>query len=338
MGKNRRVKNNSNRIIAIKLLVLVAIVGTILGLGYWTSVIGKNIEQPVEAMTTDEPNMPEENIVNEIEETPTPTPTPEPTPEPTPTPAPANNTTSKGTTAYYIKINYTQNCVTIYTKDDDGYYTKPVKAMICSTGKATPTSGVYSTTDKYRWGWLNGGVCGQYCTRIVGSILFHSVPYTTNKTNALEYWEYDKLGTSASAGCVRLTVTDAKWIYDNCAKGTKVEFYSDSNPGPLGRPTAKKISDAEGELKNWDPTDPDANNPWKSYAGATPTPTPEPTPVPTPTPTPTPVVTLTPTPTPKPSPTPNAKENKVDNSTNSVKNVINDTKNNIKNEVSKNNV
>lgn len=51
---------------------------------------------------------------------------------------------------YYIKINYTANCVTVYTKDSSGNYTVPVKALICSTGKATPTSGVYKMSQKYR--------------------------------------------------------------------------------------------------------------------------------------------------------------------------------------------
>ena len=106
---------------------------------------------------------------------------------------------------------------------------------------------------------------GQYATRIVGSILFHSVPYTKQNPANLEYWEYDKLGTKASAGCIRLTVIDAKWIYDNCKSGTKVEFYSDSNPGPLGKPTAQKISDADENVRVWDPTDPRSDNPWKTY-------------------------------------------------------------------------
>ena len=44
-----------------------------------------------------------------------------------------------------------------------------------------------------------------------------------------------------------------------------VEFYSSSNPGPLGKPSAKKISSYEDYLRNWDPTDPNSNNPWKSY-------------------------------------------------------------------------
>ena len=69
-------------------------------------------------------------------------------------------------------------------------------------------------------------------------------------------------GTSASAGCIRLQVTDSKWIFDNCPSGTKVEFYSSKNPGPLGKPTFIEISN-NIEKRNWDPTDPNPNNPWK---------------------------------------------------------------------------
>lgn len=168
------------------------------------------------------------------------------------------------TAQYYIKINYTSNVVTIYTKDAEGNYTVPVKALVCSTGVATPTSGVYKMSNKYRWHLLNGGVYGQYCTRITGHILFHSVPYSSNSPDSLKYTAYDKLGTKASAGCIRLTVQDAMWIYNNCASGTYVEFYGASDPGPLGKPSARKIS-SNVECRNWDPTDPDPKNPWNGY-------------------------------------------------------------------------
>ena len=165
---------------------------------------------------------------------------------------------------YYLKINYIANVVTAYTKDSDGNYTNPVKAMVCSSGTATPHSGVYRMSSKYRWHMLNGGVYGQYCSRITGHILFHSVPYATNSPDTLKYIAYDKLGTKASAGCIRLTVADAMWVYSNCASGTYVEFYGSSDPGPLGKPSARKI--ASNELcRNWDPTDPDSRNPWHNY-------------------------------------------------------------------------
>lgn len=142
---------------------------------------------------------------------------------------------------YYIKVNNQANVVTIYAKDESGNYAKPVKAMICSTGIATPKSGTY--TIKGRWEWLNliNGVYGHYSTQITGNILFHSVPYLEKwNPGSLEYWEYDKLGTACSAGCVRLTIADAKWIFNNIASGTLVEFYNSSDPGPLRKAICKK--------------------------------------------------------------------------------------------------
>ena len=180
------------------------------------------------------------------------------TPVATPTPAPATSSLP-----YYIKVNKTQNVVNIYTKDSEGNYTVPFKAMICSTGTSTPKAGTRYKITTYRrtWNGLKGNVYGQYAVQIVGNILFHSVPYTAKNNSSLEYWEYDKLGTKASLGCIRLTVQDAKWIYDNCAAGTWVEFYEDENPGPLGKPSAKKISDNE-LCRGWDPTDYVEGNPW----------------------------------------------------------------------------
>ena len=67
--------------------------------------------------------------------------------------------------------------------------------------------------------------------------------------------EYNKLGTTCSHGCIRLCVADAKWIYDNCALGTKVELYDSPDPGPLGKPALKLLPAGQ----TWDPTDPGLN-------------------------------------------------------------------------------
>lgn len=171
---------------------------------------------------------------------------------------------------YYIKVNAVANCLTIYAKDSSGNYTNPVKAFICSTGEYTPPNGKYPNTkykisgSKWEWGYMQGDVWAHYVTKITGHILFHSVPYTNKSPDSLEYWEYDKLGTAASLGCIRLRAVDSKWIFDNIPGGTYVEFYSDSNPGPLGKPSAQKISNNEA-CRNWDPTDQNLNNPWKNY-------------------------------------------------------------------------
>jgi len=164
-------------------------------------------------------------------------------------------------TEFYIKVNNQANVVTIYIKDGEDLL--PYKAMICSTGTDTPQNGIYKIKNRWSWLALFGNVYGKYATQIVGNILFHSVPYLEKKDNTLEYWEYDKLGTSASMGCIRLTVEDAKWIYDNIPKGTEVEFYSSEEPGPLGKPVAQKISENE-ECRNWDPTDENPDNPWNN--------------------------------------------------------------------------
>jgi hypothetical protein len=104
-----------------------------------------------------------------------------------------------------------------------------------------------------------GDVWGQYSTRIVGGILFHSVYYYSMNPQTLATNQFNKLGRAASHGCIRLSVADAKWIYDNCDVGTTVTIYDDpKSPGPLGKPEPIKIS---GNLR-WDPTDPNPENPY----------------------------------------------------------------------------
>lgn len=162
--------------------------------------------------------------------------------------------------SYQVRINKQQNCVTIYRADSSGEY-KPVKAMVCSTGYATKL-GTFSLGEKMRWHTLDGPCYGQYCTRIYGGVLFHSVWYSGyNNPATLSVSSYNRLGTTASHGCVRLCVRDAKWIYDNVPSGTTVIIYSDSNPGPLGKPVAIKVPYSVP----WDPTDIwTSGNPWNN--------------------------------------------------------------------------
>jgi hypothetical protein len=163
---------------------------------------------------------------------------------------------------YSITVNKDTNCVTVYQKDTTGNFT-PVKAMICSVGKnkADTPAGTFKTQEKYTWRALFGDVYGQYATRINGHILFHSVYYEQTDPSTLQTEEYNNLGTAASAGCIRLTAADAKWIYDNCAIGTTVKIV-ESGTDPLPRPEAIKLGE-NASYPNWDPTDPNPDNPWK---------------------------------------------------------------------------
>ncbi|MCU6762666.1 Exoglucanase B precursor [uncultured Roseburia sp.] len=155
--------------------------------------------------------------------------------------------------SYYLYINKAKSMITAYYKD--GSYYVPYKAMVCSTGAVssyTP-NGTFLTQAKYRWHELMGPSWGQWCTRIHGGILFHSVFYNSrNNNNALSVSAYNKLGSPASHGCVRVTAADAKWIYDNCKLRTTVVIYGKTGYEPLKKPSSYKLS----SWHTWDPTDP----------------------------------------------------------------------------------
>lgn len=164
---------------------------------------------------------------------------------------------------YYITVNLYYNTVTVYTYDSEGNYNVPVKAMTCAAGGESTPEGIFSLSDKFRFAQLLYQSYGQYCTRVNGSILFHSSTYTSLKKDSLSGADYNLLGESVSHGCIRLTTADAKWIYDNCDEGTITVIYDDeSSPGPLGKPETIKVP----EDTLWDPTDPDPENPWNKMA------------------------------------------------------------------------
>lgn len=160
---------------------------------------------------------------------------------------------------YAIDVLRNQNVVVVYGKDEAGSYAVPVKVWLCSTGPTTPR-GNYRLGYKREWGYLFGGVCGQYVCTITGDILFHSVPYARKQKDTLVTEEYNKLGTPASMGCVRLAVGDVKWIYDNCPMGTPVHIF-DTDTLTVERPERIPI-DPDDPRACWDPTDPDEANPW----------------------------------------------------------------------------
>lgn len=157
---------------------------------------------------------------------------------------------------YIIYVNRRTNIINVVDKSTG----KLARSMYCSTGRNYATiRGTFNTVSKMRWHQLQGGVYGQYCTRIHGSYLFHSAYYySTNKTR-LCVREYNKLGSQASAGCVRLAVVDAKWIYDHCSVGTTVVI---GESRELKKPTRDKLRITTGRSMGWDPTDPDPANPY----------------------------------------------------------------------------
>lgn len=127
---------------------------------------------------------------------------------------------------YKIYVDLSEQTIYIYRWDGEAY-SIPERKMICSTGKdATPTpTGTYQAYGQLEleddeWWWFKTYKCyAKYAYGIVGGILFHSVTYTRDKK---PLGDEKNLGRKASHGCIRLTVDDAKWIYDNCPYGTTV--------------------------------------------------------------------------------------------------------------------
>lgn len=142
------------------------------------------------------------------------------TPRPSPTPAPAK---------YTLMVDVANQIVRAYTYDETGAYTVLVREMICSTGTSkypTPLGTTIMPKKRARWGYFpTWDSHAQYLTRIDSANAFHSVLYYQADETLLVVESFENLGTPASHGCVRLYVSDAKWIYDNCEAGTIITVY-----------------------------------------------------------------------------------------------------------------
>lgn len=66
---------------------------------------------------------------------------------------------AKEGTPYFLAVNRDANVVTVYTADEDGRYTVPFMAMVCSGGMDTPL-GYYATPVDYDWRLLMGPATG----------------------------------------------------------------------------------------------------------------------------------------------------------------------------------
>ncbi len=119
----------------------------------------------------------------------------------------------------WVKVSLPDQTVVVYDAEN-----RMVQNFICSTGKdgadATPV-GTYTVQLKGKSFFSQQYQEGAYYwTQFKGDFLFHSVPFDKNRN--IEQEEAEKLGSKASHGCVRLAIENAKWIYDNIPKGTKV--------------------------------------------------------------------------------------------------------------------
>lgn len=154
---------------------------------------------------------------------------------------------------YRIRVNRTKCQITVFAKDGSNGWTIPVKSMTCSVGNPitlTP-AGTFYIGDQDRWHILMGPSWGQWTSHVVNGIFIHSVAGSSTSQYNLSSWDYNMLGQPASHGCIRVCVRDAKWIYDNCGRGTQVTI-GDSYYEPFDKPATIKLAPGVN-LK--DPTD-----------------------------------------------------------------------------------
>lgn len=121
---------------------------------------------------------------------------------------------------FRIDVDLTNQKVYVFYKDN------LLKEWICSGGtddKPTPV-GEFKTTQKGEDFWSNKYNMGAYhWIRFYNDYLFHSVPF--DKDNNIIQEEYEKLGSPASHGCIRLEVENARWLYEMLPLGVKVIIY-----------------------------------------------------------------------------------------------------------------
>lgn len=122
-------------------------------------------------------------------------------------------------TPWLIVIDTWNNVLGVYSGSWGNW--RLTQSWICSTGlPGSPTiKGLYSMGIRgYSFG--SGFSCYWY-TQIRGDYLIHSLPYYQGTNRLME----NTLGRPGSAGCVRLDINNAKWIYDHIPAGTAIYIY-----------------------------------------------------------------------------------------------------------------
>ena len=125
---------------------------------------------------------------------------------------------------YRIEVSTQRQVVNIYERDMWGVYNL-AHTFSCSTGlhNSTPHGIFLGGKPIHRWHYFQKFNCwAQYSYEIRDDIMFHSVIYSSNNEGSLRSGSLYALGNPASHGCVRLKVEDAKWLFENCKKGTAV--------------------------------------------------------------------------------------------------------------------
>ncbi|OOM79477.1 L,D-transpeptidase [Clostridium sp. BL-8] len=128
-----------------------------------------------------------------------------------------NKNNISSTTEYLIWVNLRSFKVNIYKGSTNKW--NLIHSYICTIGKnSTPTpKGTFTVGIKGIYFGVSKGYKCWYYTQFKGNYLFHSIIYNLDGSI-----RDGRLGMKLSDGCIRLSKENAKWIYDNVPRGTKV--------------------------------------------------------------------------------------------------------------------
>ena len=152
------------------------------------------------------------------------------TPKPSVAPLPA---------AYKFEVDIKNQVVKVWKYNTETQaYTDLDRAFLCATGTTRyPTPlGTFTLTGRKsahckfpNW----GGGEARWWTKITSEIAFHSVLYSNSSDDStLKVGSLTGLGKRGSHGCIRLTVADAKWIYDHVKEGMQVWIHDGAAADP----------------------------------------------------------------------------------------------------------
>lgn len=154
---------------------------------------------------------------------------------------------------YYLYYEKGTHTLTVYTKDNDGYYTVPFRT-ICTASGSTPTktpTGIHELGTKVRWKDFGKNCKAQYGISYASGVFLHGPCYEFERENSILSHYYNTIGENSTGGCLRMQTGYIYWIYYNCETGTKLEIV---NGNPRG--TSVEIPEDIPEAACYDPTDP----------------------------------------------------------------------------------
>ncbi len=141
--------------------------------------------------------------------------------------------------AYFFEVDVNNQVVKVWKySEETGKYTDLDQLFICTTGtKKNPSPLGTFTLNGRRSRYCTfptwGGNDARWWVQITSEIAFHSVIYVdASKPETLVVSSLNNLGKRGSHGCIRLTLEDAKWMYDHARADMQVWIHEDAAADP----------------------------------------------------------------------------------------------------------